>query len=222
MKITSEKSSLIVSKIKHFKDMKKLILLLLSIIIGVAIGIFLERFVLSPTKTVERVIEKIVEPEEFFKVYKLHPEHVLTGKSEYDYLVVDFYILIPKDLPMMKRLKTIAKKLSEEKFKLPIEVLKIEEQDGEKIAIINLREHPVNQGRECIEMDFVYPRWCSGYFQGSLGGQETYIILVETFLQRDYKGSWIDGIKFMYEDKPIDIDIWDHIDLAGIKYRNPR
>ena len=42
--------------------------------------------------------------------------------------------------------------------------------------------------------------WKSGYFQGSTGGAWTSSVLVNNFLQESYKGQWIAGVKFNYEE----------------------
>jgi hypothetical protein len=60
--------------------------------------------------------------------------------------------------------------------------------------------------------------WRTLYFQGSTGGACTTIMLVQTFLQNDYDGSWLDGVESYYDGRPIS-DQWDHIDLSGTKYR---
>ena len=76
--------------------------------------------------------------------------------------------------------------------------------DGKKIATINLLDDNNNK--------------CSNKFQGSTGGQITANTLIENFLQVSYKGEWIDGVKFLYNDEPIE---YDHVyELSETKYRN--
>jgi len=140
------------------------------------------------------------ETVEYFKVYGADKE---VNSEE-----VNFYIAIEKNLSLLEKLRLIADRLSRFKFNhLPIKVLKIENINGKKIAIIELKE------RKGLRVS-----WRFDYFQGSAGGHFTTITLTKTFLQKNYKGKWIDGIKFYYEDKPISGD-WDHIFLSGIIYR---
>lgn len=87
---------------------------------------------------------------------------------------------------------------------LPIKVKSIDTIDGKKVATINLVDDNNNT-------------W-SSKFQGSTGGQITANTLIENFLQVSYKGEWIDGVKFLYNDEPIE---YDHVyELSETKYRN--
>lgn len=87
---------------------------------------------------------------------------------------------------------------------LPIKVKSIDSIDGKKIATINLIDDNNN-------------KW-SNNFQGSTGGQITQNTLIENFLQINYRGEWIDGVKFLYNDEPIESD---HVyKLSEIQYRN--
>lgn len=87
---------------------------------------------------------------------------------------------------------------------LPIKVKSIDTIDGKKIATINLLDDNNN-------------KWINK-FQGSTGGQITSNTLIENFLQVSYKGEWIDGVKFLYNDDPIE---YDHVyELSETKYRN--
>lgn len=87
---------------------------------------------------------------------------------------------------------------------LPIKVKSIDTIDGKKIATINLVDDNNN-------------KW-SNKFQGSTGGQITANTLIENFLQVSYKGEWIDGVKFLYNDEPIE---YDHVyELSETQYRN--
>ena len=106
-----------------------------------------------------------------------------------------------------EKLATIANKLSEMKFnRLPIEVLKIETIDGKRIAKINLKEDSKNE-----------KGWAKLYMQGSAGGTITSVSLIETFLQKEYKGEWIDGVEFLLEGKKCD---FQHApDLENVVYR---
>lgn len=104
-----------------------------------------------------------------------------------------------------ERIQNLADKLSEIFFSgKPIELMKIEEQNGKQIAIINLKNY---EGEE--------HSWEKSAFQGTAGGTCTQISLIETFLQRAYEGEWIDGVQFLNEGEPIEEQhvegLWDVI-----------
>jgi hypothetical protein len=159
----------------------------------------------------ETQVEKLLEdpansriPTSFLTVY--------AGTSDYPGLpLADYYIAVSEDLPVMKKLQTVAAKLSTQRFsELPIEVVGVKSVHGKRIATIGLRE---------LYDDLRLPRWQTSYFQGSTGGGLTQTTLVYTFLQKKYRGEWVDGVRFMYEGKPFQEGDWDHIGLAGIYYR---
>ena len=77
----------------------------------------------------------------------------------------------------------------------PIELEKIED----NIAYINIKEEKNKNN------------WKQKYFQGSTGASITTYSLVENLLQRNYKGNWIKGICFTYENRS-DIQ-FDHLDM---------
>ncbi|MDQ2087579.1 hypothetical protein RBH29_14195 [Herbivorax sp. ANBcel31] len=78
------------------------------------------------------------------------------------------------------------------------------------MAVINLREY--DEKNTSIRRS-----WKSHYFQGTTGGRETSVTLIETFLQRDYSGEWIDGVSFLYYDNEIE---FFHVEgLSKIQYR---
>ena len=105
------------------------------------------------------------------------------------------------------KLTQLAKSLSENNFNgLPIEVKSIDTVNGKKIATINLVDSGTNT-------------WVQK-FQGSTGGQVTANTLIENFLQSNNKSNtdWIDGVKFLYNNEPIE---YDHVsDLSEVQYRN--
>jgi hypothetical protein len=174
-----------------------IIIFLIGGLIGLLAGLLLDRFVLIPYEMREK------EEIDFLRVYGADKSAMQRE--------VNFYIQVRKDLPIISKLEIIADRLSRFKFDcLPIEVVKIEERDDRSIVIINLRE---------FENLPNAPSWRYHYFQGSTGGHFTTLTLVDTFLQKEYKGKWIDGVKFMYENQPIKEDDWDHIGLSGIILR---
>ncbi len=122
---------------------------------------------------------------------------------------IDFFLSISESQSLFEKLRIVADNLSRFRFgNNPINVLRIEDRNYGKIAIVDLREPGEPKAHS----------WSRGYFQGSSGGRATTTILVKTFLQDDYAGKWIDGVEFYYEGEPIS-DEWDHIFLSGIKYR---
>lgn len=98
-------------------------------------------------------------------------------------------------------LNKIAIELSNKKFNsMKIEVKEVKN----NIAYINLKDSGNNE-------------WVKKWFQGSYGGLSTYTALTESFLQKSYKGDWIRGVVFTYNNKPI--EEYDHVNLTGTIYR---
>ena len=145
-------------------------------------------------------------------VYPIYSANVNTYDKE-----VHVGTYIAENLSLKSKFDAISKTISEVYFdKLPIEVIEITETNGKKIAVINLKESEENQKVTDISR-FKGKSWASNYFQGSTGGTMTSICLIETFLQRDYKGQWIDGVKFLYNNKVIS---FDHVPSLGeVSYR---
>ncbi|MCY6369325.1 hypothetical protein [Clostridium ganghwense] len=134
-----------------------------------------------------------------FTVFTVYTANVDTCAKE-----IGFYINISEDVPLIDKLNIIADKLSKSYFGgLPIEALKIEEKQGKKIAIINLKEFAENQGIT-DSSKLKGKTWRTQSFQGSTGGSITSTTLIETFLQREYEGEWIDGVKFLYNHEDVD------------------
>ena len=127
----------------------------------------------------------------------------------YSRLGLGFYVATDDGAPLRNKVELIADILSSVYFHgLPVNVLRIENRDGKKIAIIDLKESNIEGASS----------WRGGFFQGSSGGYWTTYVLANSFLQQDYGGEWIDGVVFCYEGKPIS-DEWDHIFLHGTVYR---
>lgn len=113
-------------------------------------------------------------------------------------------------------LKEIAKSTSSLNFNsLPIEFVKIETIDGKAIATIDLKEKEENKGK--FAENIKGSNWLYGFFQGSTGGMITSTILTQNFLQKEYKGQWIDGVKFTCNGKSIDSQHAE--ELSKIIYR---
>jgi len=115
-------------------------------------------------------------------------------------------IEVNENLSLEDKLKELSKAVSEKKFdKLSIEIKSIDTVNGKKVATINLTDTD--------------KKWLPK-FQGSTGGAVTSNTLIENFLQSNNKskGEWIDGVKFLYNNKTIE---YDHVaDLATTQYRN--
>ncbi len=111
---------------------------------------------------------------------------------------------------MKKNMDILAKYMEEKYFNEGhINIDELIEVDGKSVAIINLKEKESNTKKK-ISM------WMSRYFGGSAGGRATESRLKLTFLQPDYFGEWIDGVKFLYEGKPL---VLDHVNAPDIIYR---
>ena len=150
----------------------------------------------------EKVVGDLVpgEGESLFNVYGANidtyqPEVIAT-------------VIIEDDLPLEEKLDIIADELSRTKFGgLGISVSKIEENSGKKVAIVNLSEKTNNNNAS----------WKTGYFQGSTGGTITTTALRDSFLQKEYSGEWIDGVRFLYNNEQIN---FEHVEgLSQIIYR---
>lgn len=133
--------------------------------------------------------------------------------SEFHCDGIGYYIFIYTQLSILEKMRVIAGVLSKYHFSgHPINVTRIEQRNGKMIAAIDLKE----SGKERVYT------WKGGYFQGSSGGWETSLVLVNTFLQPDYMGEWVDGVEFRYEGEAIKAGEWDHIFLSGTKYREKK
>jgi len=124
-------------------------------------------------------------------------------------LEVAYLVPVPDTMSLEGKLRLLARKVSEHRFNgLPVEFVEIDASSGRRIAVIDLREN-VRTGHS----------WRTGFFQGSTGGHFTTASLVETFLQRDYRGRWVDGVEFLYEGRPVSRN-WDHVRLDRPWFRN--
>ncbi|GAA0709421.1 hypothetical protein GCM10008904_20310 [Paraclostridium ghonii] len=105
-------------------------------------------------------------------------------------------IKINDNLSIKDKLNIVIKELSKLQFQnAPIELTKIDN----NIAYINIKEDKENK------------LWSNRFFQGSTGANITSYTLVESLLQRDYEGRWIDGIYITYEGRT-DVE-FDHLDI---------
>lgn len=111
-------------------------------------------------------------------------------------------VKLDEKLSLEEKLSALGESLSIEAFEgATIEVGKLEEVEGKKVITINLK------GKDA---------W-NKFFQGSTGGSMTQTALIDSFLQRDFKGEWIDGVKFTLDGEDINLD---HVPgLSDIRYR---
>jgi len=125
--------------------------------------------------------------------------------------LIDKHISIPDTIVLINKISALMDSVSYYNFnKLKIEVLGIDSADNNfKTLKINLKENP---GFVIPDSLGKYRSWYD-FFQGSSGGQQTTIVLIESTLQRQYKGDWIDAVEFFYQDEVI--GEWDHISLSG-------
>lgn len=151
------------------------------------------------------------------EIEKLEPKPVEEEKVEDPVTAFDIYgadsntyekelisgVDIKDTLTLEEKLEVLAEELSKAQFQdLGIELDEIEDEDGKKIAVINLIE--VSDEEEIS--------WDRTYFQGSTGGIVTTVSLEETFLQKEYDGDWVDGVRFLYEGEKI---MYDHVQPLG-------
>lgn len=129
---------------------------------------------------------------------------------------VDQLIRIARNQPLEKKISTLLDSISYIKFNnLKIEVLSINETpQGTKSLIVNLKENP---GFIIPDSLGKYHSWYE-FFQGSMGGEQTTIILIESILQREFTGDWIDEVEFNYQNEQIGER--DHVFLSGKIKRN--
>jgi hypothetical protein len=130
--------------------------------------------------------------------------------------IVDRYISIPTNQNLIMRVGILLDSVSAYNFNnLKIEVLGIDENEANyKILKINLKENPSFKIPDSLGN---YRSWYD-FFQGSMGGESTTILLIESTLQKQYKGEWVDAVEFYYQNEKI--EEWDHIFLSGIIQRN--
>ncbi|MGL4799373.1 MAG: hypothetical protein ACRCWY_08245 [Cellulosilyticaceae bacterium] len=116
-------------------------------------------------------------------------------------------VKVDKNVSIEEKLQTLANALSKTEFDgLEIEVQDIKKINGDEIAMINLKD--AGEGDNT---------WERKYFQGSAGGEITNTAIQETFLQKEMKEDWIDGIKILYNGEEM---MSSHMTLGPIIYRN--
>jgi len=126
------------------------------------------------------------------------------------------FISVPADQDLLKKVSILLDSVSSYNFNnLKLEALEIEKNiENYKVLKVNLKENP---GFKMPDSLGQYRSWYE-FFQGSMGGGRTTIILTESTLQKQYKGEWVDAVEFYYQNEKI--GDWDHIFLSGIIKRN--
>jgi hypothetical protein len=123
---------------------------------------------------------------------------------------IEKYILMSKELSLYQKIDNLLDSISKNSFNnLAIEILRLDiDQNGYKSLIVNLKEF---QGFSIPGSLGKYQTWYD-YFQGSSGGRQTTIVLIESILQNEFKGEWINELEFYYQNE--EIGEWDHIFLS--------
>lgn len=99
---------------------------------------------------------------------------------------VSSYIAIAPQAKVDEKLTILLKAIGDNLFnENTIKLVRIDTVAGKKIATINL----VNA-----------QEW-QNYLQGTTGGSSTFVSLSESILQKTFKNSWIDGVKFTLDGK---------------------
>lgn len=124
---------------------------------------------------------------------------------------IERLISVPQNDSLDKKISTLLDSVSKYNFNsLEIEVLSINKSaEGKKFLLVNLKENP---GFMIPDSLGNYRNWYD-FFQGSMRGEQTTIILTESVLQREFAGDWIDEVEFYYQNGKM--GEWDHVFLSG-------
>lgn len=126
-------------------------------------------------KSTDKVKSNIDKPDKTERIFKITTKNV-------DYKVISEEEIKTVGLGVSDNIKKILSTISTKYFDgKMLELKTIETVTNKKIAVINLGG------------DKSY--W-NQRMQGSVGGEITEYTLIENILQREYKGYWIDGVKF--------------------------
>lgn len=118
-------------------------------------------------------------------------------------------ITVKTDEPLLTKMNYLGAEIGVKFFGgLTMKAKEIKTVSGKKVLVVNLIEGSGAVGDKS---------WVYDYFQGSTGGLMTSIALSETFLQKEYSGTWIDGVQFLLDGETID---FEHVEgLKEIIYR---
>ena len=115
-------------------------------------------------------------------------------------------IELEKKLSVEEKLVELANEVSNDLFNsLPLELIEIKDIEEKSIAVFNFEEVGKNAEKATLFQDYEGDSWFQ-CFQGSAGGRVTEYTLLETLLQRNYEGEWIDGINFTYKGGSVEFE----------------
>ena len=115
-------------------------------------------------------------------------------------------IELEKKLSVEEKLVELANEVSNDLFNsLPLELIEIKDIEEKSIAVFNFEEVGKNAEKATLFQDYEGDSWFQ-CFQGSAGGRVTEYTLIETLLQRNYEGEWIDGINFTYKGGSVEFE----------------
>ena len=115
-------------------------------------------------------------------------------------------IELEKKLSVEEKLVELANEVSNDLFNsLPLELIEIKDIKEKSIAVFNFEEVGKNAEKATLFQDYEGDSWFQ-CFQGSAGGRVTEYTLIETLLQRNYEGEWIDGINFTYKGGSVEFE----------------
>ena len=152
---------------------------------------------------VETPVEQVVEPaadEENLPVF---------GADNNSQRIKVSSITVKTDEPLLNKMNYLGAEIGVKFFGgLTMEAKEIKTVNGKKVLIVNLIEGSGAVGEKS---------WVYDYFQGSTGGNVSTVALTETFLQKEYSGTWIDGVQFLLDGEKID---FEHVEgLSEIIYK---
>lgn len=131
-----------------------------------------------------------------FKVYTL-------DVNDTDKVLEFSKVELKENTTVEEKLKELCSALEKDYFKDKNAKIEFKSIDEKNIATINL----VNKDA-----------W-SQHFQGSTGGMISQATIVETLLQKDYAGKWIDGLNVIVDGTTGD-DLFEHAPFIETFYRN--
>ena len=115
-------------------------------------------------------------------------------------------IELEKKLSVEEKLVELANEVSNDLFNsLPLELIEIKDIEEKSIAVFNFEEVGKNAEKATLFQDYEGDSWFQ-CFQGSAGGRVTEYTLIETLLQSNYEGEWIDGINFTYKGGSVEFE----------------
>lgn len=142
--------------------------------------------------------EPVEEPVDEDPMVEEEEELPIFGAEEDGTMIQVSTIVVKTDEPLINKMTMMGDELGDKVFNgLTMEAVEIKVEDGKDILYVDLKEGSGEVGA---------PSWVYDYFQGSTGGQVTETALVETFLQREYGGVWIDGVHFTLDGESIQYD----------------